>query len=144
MGFGFPASLGVKVAIPNSVVVDIAGDGSFCMTSNSLATAVSEKIPVIILVLDNQRLGMVAQWQRLFYDRRCFAVQLQNPDFIKLARAYGAEGILVQDLTELRKAVKDAIKNDSPTVIDVPISPEEDVMPMVPPGEGLDSIMGVT
>lgn len=144
MGFGFPASLGVKVAVPDSVVVDIAGDGSFCMTSNSLATAVSEKIPVIILVLDNQRLGMVAQWQRLFYDRRCFAVHLQNPDFIKLARAYGADGMLVQDLTELRKAVKDAIKNDVPTVIDVPISPEEDVMPMVPPGEGLDSIMGVT
>ncbi len=143
MGWGFPASIGAKVARPEVPVVDIAGDGSFGMTENNLATAVEENIPVIVVVLNNQVLGMVAQWQRLFYDRRYSAVKLQgNPDFVKLADAYGAEGVMVESYDGFRRAVRRAQKSDLPTVINVPIDPEENVMPMIPPGMGLkDTLM---
>ena len=138
MGWGFPASIGAKAAKPEVPVVDIAGDGSFGMTENNLATAVEEELPVIVVVLNNQVLGMVAQWQRLFYDRRYSAVKLKgNPDMVKLAEAYGAEGVRVESLDAFRTAVRRAIKADVPTVIDVPIDPDENVMPMIPPGMGL-------
>jgi len=138
MGFGFPASLGAKVAHPEVPVVDIAGDGSFIMTEQDLATSVEENIPVTVVVLNNSVLGMVAQWQRLFYNRRYFAVNLGRvPDFVKLAEAYGAQGFRVQTLEEFSSAFKKAIKSEVTTVIDVPISPEENVLPMVPPGKGL-------
>ena len=138
MGWGFPAAIGAKAAKPEVPVVDIAGDGSFGMTENNLATAVEEELPVIVVVLNNQVLGMVAQWQRLFYDRRYSAVKLKgNPDMVKLAEAYGAEGVRVESLDDFRTAVRRGIKADVPTVIDVPIDPDENVMPMIPPGMGL-------
>jgi acetolactate synthase-1/2/3 large subunit len=142
MGFGFPASLGAKVACPNVPVVDIAGDGSFVMTEQDLASSVACKIPVTVIVLNNSVLGMVAQWQRLFYDRRYSGIDLgKNPDFVKLAEAYGAQGVRVGSPEEFVKAVKAAIKSDVTTVVDVPISPEQNVFPMVPPGAGIDKIM---
>jgi acetolactate synthase-1/2/3 large subunit len=138
MGWGFPASIGAKAAKPEVPVVDIAGDGSFGMTENNLATAVEENLPVIVVVLNNQVLGMVAQWQRLFYERRYSAVKLKgNPDFVKLANAYGAEGVRVESLEDFVRQVKRAVKADVPTVIDVPIDPNENVLPMIPPGIGL-------
>lgn len=138
MGWGFPAAIGAKAAKPGVPVVDIAGDGSFGMTENNLATAVEEELPVIVVVLNNNVLGMVAQWQRLFYDRRYSAVKLKgNPDFVKLADAYGAEGVRVETLDDFRREVKRAMKADVPTVIDVPIDPDENVLPMIPPGMGL-------
>jgi len=138
MGFGFPASLGAKVAHPEVPVVDIAGDGSFIMTEQDLATSVEENIPVTVVVLNNSVLGMVAQWQRIFYNRRYFAVNLGRvPDFVKLAEAYGAQGFRVQTLEEFSSAFKKAVRSEVTTVIDVPISPEENVLPMVPPGKGL-------
>ena len=144
MGFGFPASLGAKIAKPSVPVVDIAGDGSFMMTENSLGTSVVEKIPVTVVVLNNSMLGMPAQWQRFFYNRRYSAVDLKRiPDLVKLANSYGAEGVRVGSVEELEHAVKTALKSDVTTVIDVPISPEEDVLPMVSPGNGLSSTMGV-
>jgi acetolactate synthase-1/2/3 large subunit len=143
MGWGFPASIGAKAAKPEVPVVDIAGDGSFGMTENNLATAVEEELPVIVVVLNNNMLGMVAQWQRFFYDRRYSAVKLKgNPDFVKLADAYGAEGVRPENISQFETALKRAIKADVPTVIVVPIDPEENVMPMVPPGAGLkDTLM---
>ena len=142
MGWGFPAAIGAKAAKPGVPVVDIAGDGSFGMTENGLATAVEEELPVIVVVLNNNVLGMVAQWQRLFYDRRYSAVKLKgNPDFVKLAGAYGADGVRVTSYDEFRAAVRRAMKADVPTVIDVPIDPEENVMPMVPPGMGLNDTL---
>ena len=144
MGFGFPASLGAKIAKPSVPVVDIAGDGSFMMTENSLGTSVVEKIPVTVVVLNNSMLGMPAQWQRFFYNRRYSAVDLKRiPDLVKLASSYGAEGVRVGSVEELEHAVKTALKSDVTTVIDVPISPEEDVLPMVSPGNGLSSTMEV-
>ena len=138
MGWGFPAAIGAKAARPDVPVVDIAGDGSFGMTENNLATAVEEELPVIVVVLNNNVLGMVAQWQRLFYNERYSAVKLKgNPDFVKLADAYGAEGVRTETLDEFRTAVRCAMKADVPTVIDVPIHPDENVLPMIPPGMGL-------
>ena len=138
MGFGFPASIGAKVACPECPVVDIAGDGSFRMTEQELGTSVTEDIPVIVVVLNNSVLGMVAQWQRLFYKGRYAAVKLGTvPDFVKLAQAYGAEGTRVGSLDELSCAVDNALKCEVTTVIDIPINPEDDVFPMVPPGKGL-------
>ena len=142
MGFGFPAALGAKVACPDRVVVDIAGDGSFIMTEQELACSVEENIPVVVIILNNSVLGMVAQWQRLFYNRRYMAVKLGRvPDFVKLAEAYGAQGIRVGSLEEFTRAVKSAMKSDVTTVIDVPISPEEDVLPMIPPDRGLNEMI---
>jgi acetolactate synthase-1/2/3 large subunit len=142
MGFGFPASLGAKVACPDVPVVDVAGDGSFIMTEQDLASSVTWKIPVTVIVLNNSVLGMVAQWQRLFYDRRYSAIDLdKTPDFVKLAEAYGAQGVRVDSPEEFAKAVKAAIKSEVTTVVDVPISPEQNVFPMVPPGAGIDKIM---
>ncbi|RLI29498.1 MAG: biosynthetic-type acetolactate synthase large subunit [Candidatus Hecatellales archaeon] len=131
MGFGFPAALGAKTARPEVPVVDIAGDGSFLMNERELATSVNEHIPVIVVVLDNRMLGMVAQWQRHLYGKRYSSVQLgESPDFVKLAKAYGAEGVRVESYREFRKAFKEALKSEVTTVIDVPVSPEEDVYPI--------------
>jgi acetolactate synthase-1/2/3 large subunit len=142
MGFGFPAAIGAKAAKPSVPVLDVAGDGSFQMTCNSLATSVSEKLPVIVCILNNSSLGLVAQWQRTFYNRRCFATWLgQAPDFVQLAKAYGAEGFRVQSLDELERALKQALGYEVATVIDIPISPEEDVLPFVPSGGSLKDML---
>ena len=145
MGFGFPAAIGAKVACPSYPVVDIAGDGSFRMTEQELGTSVTEDIPVVVIVLNNSILGMVAQWQRLFYKGRYAAVKLGNvPDFAKLAQAYGAEGVRIGSMKEFSDAMKKALKTEVTTVIDVPICPEDDVFPMVPPGKGLkDTVAGM-
>jgi acetolactate synthase-1/2/3 large subunit len=142
MCWGFPASIGAKVARPDVPVVDIAGDGSFSMTENSLATAVLEDIPVIVFVLNNSTLGMVAQWQRTFYDRRMIGVDQGGcPDYVKLAESYGAQGIRAQSMDELDKAIKSALSSDVATVIDIPIDPEEDVLPFVAPGTSLSDMI---
>jgi len=142
MGWGFPAAIGAKVAKPDVAVVDIAGDGSFSMTENSLATSVLENIPVIVFLVNNFSLGMVAQWQRTFYDRRMIGVDLKNcPDYVKLAESYGAQGIRAQSLDELEKAIKIGLKSDVTTVIDIPIDPEEDVLPFVAPGTPLKDMI---
>ncbi|MCS7120100.1 MAG: biosynthetic-type acetolactate synthase large subunit [Nitrososphaerota archaeon] len=142
MGFGFPAALGAKTACPDQPVIDIAGDGSFIMTEQDLASSVVWGIPVTVIVLNNSVLGMVAQWQRLFYNRRYSAVNLGKvPDFVKLAEAYGAQGVKVGSVEELKEAVMKSLKSEVTTVIDVPISSEENVFPMVPPGGELDKFM---
>jgi acetolactate synthase-1/2/3 large subunit len=142
MGFGFPASIGAKAAKPDVPVVDIAGDGSFNMTENSLAVSVLEKLPVIVFLMNNYMLGMVAQWQRTFYSRRYSGVHQHNcPDYVKIADAYGAQGIRAQSMQELEKAIKAALKSDVATVIDIPIDPEEDVYPFVAPGTGLKDMV---
>lgn len=144
MGFGFPASIGAKAARPDVPVVDIAGDGSFNMTENSLAVSVLDKLPVIVFLMNNYMLGMVAQWQRTFYNRRYSGVhQHRCPDYVKIADAYGAQGIRAESMHELEKAIKGALKSEVATVIDIPIDPEEDVYPFVAPGTGLkDMIVG--
>ena len=142
MGWGFPAAIGAKVARPDVPVVDIAGDGSFNMTENSLATCITEDIPVIVFLVNNYTLGMVAQWQRTFYDRRMIGVDQQHcPDYVKLAESYGAQGIRAQSLDELGGAIRTALGSDVATVIDIPIDPEEDVLPFVAPGTSLKEMI---
>lgn len=144
MGFGFPASIGAKAARPTVPVVDIAGDGSFNMTENSLAVSVLDDLPVIVFLMNNYMLGMVAQWQRTFYNRRYMGVHQKScPDYSKIAEAYGAQGIKAQSVDELDKAIRSALKSNVATVIDITIDPEEDVYPFVAPGTGLkDMITG--
>ncbi len=142
MGFGFPASIGAKAARPEVHVVDIAGDGSFNMTENSLAVSVLDNLPVIVFLMNNYMLGMVAQWQRTFYNRRYMGVHQRNcPDYVKIAQAYGAQGIKAQSLSELEKAIRSALKMEVATVIDIVIDPEEDVYPFVVPGTGLKDMV---
>jgi acetolactate synthase-1/2/3 large subunit len=142
MGFGFPAAIGAKVARPECPVMDIAGDGSFLMNENNLAVVATESIPVMVVILDNRMLGMVAQWQRIFYNRRYMAVQLaETPDFVKLAEAYGVEGVRAETPEEVERAVSNAIRNNTPLIVDVIINPEADVLPFVPPGRSYKDII---
>ena len=142
MGWGFPAAIGAKTARPDVPVVDIAGDGSFNMTEHSLATSVLEGLPVIVFLINNFSLGMVAQWQRTFYEKRMIGIDLKNcPDYVKLAESYGAQGIRAQSMDELEKAIKSGLNSDVATVIDIPIDPEEDVLPFVAPGTSLKEMI---
>ncbi|HAG07325.1 MAG TPA: biosynthetic-type acetolactate synthase large subunit, partial [Peptococcaceae bacterium] len=142
MGFGFPAAIGVQVACPDEIVFDIAGDGSIQMNIQELATAVNYELPVNVAILNNGYLGMVRQWQELFYNRRYAYTELLNPDFVKLAEAYGAEGILVEKPAEIKPALEQAIASPKPVFIDFHIDREENVMPMVPPGEPIHKMLG--
>ncbi|MDI6730717.1 MAG: biosynthetic-type acetolactate synthase large subunit [Candidatus Altarchaeum sp.] len=135
MGFGFPASIGAKVARPECNVIDVGSEGSFLMTSQDLATCVVENIPVVVLLLDNRWLGMVKQWQNLFYDKRYSATYLgEIPDFVKFAEAFSAKGIWVEKPDEIRPAFKEAMECGKPTIIDVVVDREEHILPMVRPG----------
>ncbi|MDD1747063.1 MAG: biosynthetic-type acetolactate synthase large subunit [Methanomassiliicoccales archaeon] len=136
MGFGFPASLGAKMAYRNRPVIDIAGDGSIQMVFHEFATAMQEDLPVMVCVMDNGWLGMVKQWQKLFWGQRYSGTSLHaNPDFVKLVEAFGAKGIRVERPSELEEAYRTGLKSDVPILLDIIIDPEEDVLPMVPAGK---------
>ena len=142
MGYGFPAAIGAKVGRPEKAVFDIAGDGSIQMNIQELATAVTYKIPVKIAILNNGYLGMVRQWQELFYKKRYSYTTLVNPDFVKLAESYGAVGIRVTKKEEVRPAIKKALSTDNIVLLDFHIEPEENVFPMVPAGEAINRMIG--
>lgn len=142
MGFGFPAAIGVQVACPDELVFDIAGDGSIQMNIQELATAVNYELPVNIALLNNSYLGMVRQWQELFHDCRYSHTDMKNPDFVRLAEAYGAEGIRIEKPEEIRPALEQAIASSKPVMLDFLIEREENVMPMVPPGGAIDKMLG--
>ncbi|MFH1846885.1 MAG: thiamine pyrophosphate-dependent enzyme, partial [Candidatus Omnitrophota bacterium] len=147
MGYGFPAAIGAQIGRPEAIVFDIAGDGSIQMNIQELAMAVIEKIPVKIIILNNGYLGMVRQWQELFYDKRYAYTVLDEkgctmcPDFVKLAESYGAKGIRITKKSEVKKAIKDAIKAKGPVIVDCLIEREENVFPMVPAGESISNMM---
>jgi len=137
MGFGCPASIGAQFALPGATVIDIDGDGSFSMTMVEVITAVQYQQPVKFVVLDNGFLGMVRQWQEMFYGRRYSSVVHKCPDFAGLARAFGAHGIRVSERSELADAVGEMLKHEGPVVLHAEVEPEENVYPMVPAGKGL-------
>ncbi|HIO71197.1 MAG TPA: acetolactate synthase large subunit, partial [Campylobacterales bacterium] len=138
MGYGFPSAMGVKVGDPNRVSINISGDGSILMNIQELMTAVEYKIPVINVILNNNYLGMVRQWQTLFYDDRISETDLSaQPDFIKLAESFGGIGYRVETIEEFEKALKDAISKNVVALIDVKVDRRENVMPMVPAGGSL-------
>lgn len=142
MGFGFPAAMGAKVALPENDVVAVCGDGGFLMVCQDLATVREYDIPVVVCVLNNRYLGMVAQWQKLFYDERMSHTHLgEVPDFVKLAEAFGVRGERVEKPGEMKETLQSALKSGEPTLIDVIIDPDE-ILPMVPPGCGITEIVG--
>ncbi len=138
MGYGFPAAIGAQVAFPDKVVFDIAGDGSIQMNIQELATAVFNKIPVKVAILNNGYLGMVRQWQELFYKKRYAGTVLEgNPDFVKVAEAYGAMGLRIKEKKEVVPALKKALKYPGPVFLDFIVAGEENVFPMVPAGANI-------
>jgi len=143
MGYGFPAAIGAHFARPDETVVDVAGDGSFQMNIQELATVARNNIPVKVVILNNMYLGMVRQWQELFYDRRYAYTELSPVDFVKVANAYGVEGIRVEEKAEVREALETALGHDGPFVLDFRIEREENVFPMVPAGAAINEMIGV-
>jgi len=143
MGYGLPAAIGAQVAQPEKIVFQIAGDGSIQMTIQELAPAVAHRLPIKIAIMNNQYLGMVRQWQELFWNRRYCNVDLTaQPDFVKLAEAYGAVGMRVEKPEEVRKAIEKSLQvTDRPTLIDFRIAREENVFPMIPAGQSIEEMM---
>jgi acetolactate synthase I/II/III large subunit len=143
MGFGFPAAIGAQVGRPRSLVIDIAGDGSIQMNIQELITAVRLNLPVKIAILNNGFLGMVRQWQELFFDRRYSGTDIaDNPDFVKVADAYGALGIRVTKKKDVIPALKKAFKHKGCVVLDFRVEREENVWPMIPAGQAVDRMIG--
>ncbi|MFZ0449745.1 MAG: biosynthetic-type acetolactate synthase large subunit [Desulfatiglandaceae bacterium] len=142
MGFGLPAAIGAQIARPDSLVVDIAGDGSIQMNIQEMATAVQYKLPVKVVILNNRYLGMVRQWQELFYDR-CYACTHMDyaPDFVKLAEAYGAVGLRATKPDEVERVLEKGLALDGPVLMDFHVEPEENVYPMVPAGAPITEML---
>jgi len=143
MGYGLPAAIGAQVAFPDKTVIDIAGDGSIQMNIQELATAVEQKLPVKIAILNNRFLGMVRQWQELFYDKRYSSTCIGNiPDFVKLIEAYGGVGLRAKTPADVDKVIKKALKiTDRPVLMDFVVDATEDVYPMVPAGQPLNKML---
>ncbi len=143
MGFGLPAAMGAAVGCPDRTVVCIAGDGSVQMNAQELATCSQNKIPIKVVILNNGYLGMVRQWQELFWDKRYSQVHMGDwPDFVKLAEAYGAHGVRLTDKTTLVDDLKAAIAVEGPVVVDVRVTAEENVYPMIPAGQAARDMVG--
>jgi len=143
MGYGLPAAIGAQVAFPDKTVIDIAGDGSIQMNIQELATAVEQKLPVKIAILNNRFLGMVRQWQELFYDKRYSSTCIGNkPDFVKLIEAYGGVGLRAKTPADVDKVIKKALLiTDRPVLMDFVVDATEDVYPMVPAGQPLNKML---
>jgi acetolactate synthase-1/2/3 large subunit len=143
MGFGLPAAIGAKVACPDETVVCVAGDGSLIMNCQEFATCVAEDIPVKVFLMNNGYMGMVRQWQELFWDRRYSAVEMgPSPDWVKLAEAFGATGLRCEDSGELEQTMATALETDGPVLLDVRVSPEENCFPMIPAGAAARDMVG--
>ena len=142
MGFGLGASIGAQFGRPDCKVINIAGDGSFMMNCNEIATAVSNKLPIVIIVMNNNVLGMVRQWQTLFFDKRYSNTTLnRKTDLVKLAEAFGAEGYRVEEKSELQDVLNKALNAEGPVLIDYRIDSDKKVFPMVAPGAPINQIM---
>lgn len=142
MGFGFPAAIGAQFGKPQDTVVAIVGDGGFQMTSYELSTIFIHKLPVKILVIDNKYLGMVRQWQELFYDLRYSGVDLEgNPDFTRLAKAYNVKAFRIKKASQTKKVLSDAIKFNGPCLIHAEVIKEDNVFPMIPSGQSAEDMI---
>lgn len=142
MGFGFPAAVGAQFAHPNRTVISVSGDGGFQMTNQELAIVAQYKLPIKIVIINNQCLGMVRQWQEIFYDNRYSEIDLTcSPDFVKLAEAYGVRGMRASTPEEAKQVWAEALAYNGPVVIDFRVAPGENVLPMVATGDTLDQMM---
>ncbi|MGE5528742.1 MAG: biosynthetic-type acetolactate synthase large subunit [Patescibacteria group bacterium] len=144
MGYGFPAAIGAQIGNPGRTVIDIAGDGSFQMNIQELATAVANELPVKVFILNNACLGMVRQWQELFFNKRYSASLLPcNPDFVRVAEAYGATGLRAAEPAAVLPAMREALAAPGPVVVDFVVEQEENVFPMVPANGPIHKMLGV-
>jgi len=142
MGFGLPAAIGAQIACPDRLVVDVAGDGSIQMNIQELATAVQYKVPVKVVILNNRYLGMVRQWQELFYKKRYVMTDMSHaPNFSKLAEAYGAVGLKATKPEEVDAVLKEGLSNPGTVIMDFWVDREEGVYPMVPAGKSLTEML---
>lgn len=142
MGYGFPASIGAQFAFPDKKVITVAGDGSLQMNIQELGTVVANKLPIKVVILNNRHLGMVRQWQELFYNQNYSSTNMEaQPDFVKLAEAYGAEGYRIEKGEDLRATLEKALASPNPAFIDVTVEREENVYPIVPAGAALDEML---
>ena len=142
MGYGLPAAVGAQFARPKDRVILITGDGSLQMSIQELGTVAQNKLPIKIILLNNGVLGMVRQWQKMFYAERYSQIQLEgNPDFVKVAEAYGIHGIHVNSVEEVRSAIEEAFNHPGPVLVDIKISMDEDVLPLVPPGKDITEMI---
>jgi acetolactate synthase I/II/III large subunit len=143
MGFGLPAAMGAKVACPDEQVICIAGDGSVPMNIQELATCVTEEIPIKVFIMNNGYLGMVRQWQELFWEKRYSSVDMgTSPDWVKLAEAFGATGLRTADKSELSDVLKTALETEGPVICDVRVTREENCYPMIPAGQAARDMVG--
>ena len=143
MGYGLPAAIGAQFALPDATVIDIDGDHSFNMTMTELATAVEHNLPIKVCIMNNGYMGMVRQWQELFYNRRYSSSHLVNPDYARVAEALGAVGITVDKKADVPATIKKMLKQNKPCVVDFKIAQEENVWPMVPAGKGIHEMDGL-
>ena len=142
MGYGFPAAIGAQMAFPHKKVISVAGDGSLQMNIQELATVVQQRLPIKVVILNNGYLGMVRQWQELFFNHNYSSTVMEaQPDFVKLAEAYGAEGYRITERRDLLPMLQTALASPNPAVIDVRVEREENVYPMVPAGAALDEML---
>jgi len=142
MGYGFPAAIGAQMAHPDRQVVAICGDGGFQMTMQELATVAEHRLPVKAIIMNNAYLGMVRQWQEIFFNRRYSAVDLSlSPDFAKLAEAFGIVGYAVTRPDSLADTLREAFARPGPVVLDVHVAQEENVYPMIPPGAAIHEMI---
>ncbi|WP_297825983.1 biosynthetic-type acetolactate synthase large subunit [uncultured Desulfovibrio sp.] len=142
MGYGFPAAIGAQFALPDKMVITVAGDASLQMNIQELATAVAYNLPVKVVILNNRHLGMVRQWQELFYNHNYSSTNMEaQPDFVKLAEAYGAEGYRIEKPADLLPELEKALATPKPAFIDVVVEREENVYPIVPAGAALDEML---
>ncbi|MEJ2201764.1 MAG: biosynthetic-type acetolactate synthase large subunit [Desulfuromonadaceae bacterium] len=142
MGYGLPAALGAQAAFPKRQVIDVSGDGSFQMNSQELATLVQYRLPVKIVILNNNFLGMVRQWQQLFFNKRYSQTCMELPiDFVKLAEAYGATGLRAEKPEQVEEVIRQALATDGPVIMEFKVAREENVLPMVPAGAGLNEMV---
>jgi acetolactate synthase-1/2/3 large subunit len=140
MGFGLPAAIGASLGCPERMVLAVIGDGGFQMTLQELGVLAQEKIPVKVVILNNQYLGMVRQWQQLFHERRYSFVDMQSPDFVTLAKAYDIPGQSVEDRSDLKNAIRAMVQTEGPFLLEVKVAKEENVFPMVPQGCSVSQI----
>ena len=141
MGYGLPASMGAQLAAPDRTVVAVIGDGGFQMTIQELGTIAQNKLPVKIVLLNNNFLGMVRQWQQLFFEKRYSFTELVNPDFLMIAKGFGINGQKVTSRENMDAAVKEMVEFDGPYLLEVVVEKEDNVFPMVPSGASVSHIL---
>jgi acetolactate synthase-1/2/3 large subunit len=141
MGFALPAAIGAKLAVPQKQVVAVIGDGGYQMTVQELGTIMQYKVPVKIMVLNNNFLGMVRQWQQLFHEKRYSFTEMENPDFVKLAEAYNIKAVKVEKREDLKSAIKEMLDSETSCFLEVVVGKEDNVFPMIPAGAAVSDIL---